>query len=590
MVFKYQLNFMLKRNIAMQFYKLVIFVFLILSITQSYSQTERKTYDKGYLEYHEGIPFIWLNGTEYEVGVQYGKLLKNEIEKMIVDYSKFREQEIGLDKMPFFKRIFYSVFGEHIIRKKIRETIVKLPEDMHQIIKGVAAGADVPIQPLYELNLFIDLTECSSMLIKREGRVILARNLDSPKLLGKNPVVVNCKIDGKNGYVQLGSIAFMFTITGINDAGISVSVNTSGGLKELKKENCNVSPLLNKIMTDCSNLNQVKALLDTLNLSVGYIISIGSQQENKAAMFDVFEDINERTEVEEALYASNHIVSNGLNRQYEYRNSLDFNNTARDDKFKELYYRKDTTELINRVTNILACTDFYNYTSKLEDRTTIHNNRTVQSAIFDPANNSIYFASDTIYAAWSKWISYNTQTGKISVFREEDDRLRDKTTIGFAKYLEETKKVESAIEVKTYFEKLNSQGLDNYHTLTNAYNKYFFLKEYAMAKQEALKLVERYPELVTGYYYVGLIYEKEGAYKDAISWYIKSQSTPVTNEYRQLITIIHLAYAYYGLGDSAQAKSYANQALQIYKQYYIPANDKDFIRLEEIRNLLQEQV
>ena len=29
---------------------------------------------------------------------------------------------------------------------------------------------------------------------------------------------------------------------------------------------------------------------------------------------------------------------------------------------------------------------------------------------------------------------------------------------------------------------------------------------------------------------------------------------------------------------------------EFYKQYYIPANDKDFIRMEEIRNLLQEQV
>lgn len=573
-----------------KFYRIFLLFFLLLSFSKSYSQIERKTYDKGYLEYHEGIPFIWLNGTEYEVGVQYGKLLKNEIEKMIVDYSKFREQEIGINKMPFFKRIFYSVFGEHIIRKKIRETIVKLPDDMHQIIKGVAVGAEVPIQPLYELNLFVDLTECSSMLIKREGRIILGRNLDSPKLLGKNPVVVNCKIDGKNGYVQLGSIAFMFTITGINNAGISVSVNTSGGIKKLKKENCNVSPLLNKIMTDCSNLDQVKALLDTLNLSVGYIISIGSQQENKAAMFDVFEDINERTEVEEALYASNHIVSNLINKQYEYRNSRDFNNTARDDKFKELYKRKDTSELIYKVTNILACTDFYNYTSKLEDRTTIHNNRTVQSAIFDPANHSIYFASDTAYAAWSKWIKYNTQTGKVSVFKEEDIRLRDKTTLDFVKYLTEIKKFENALEIEAYFEKLNSQGLDNFHTLSSAYNKYFFLKEYTLAKNEALKLVDRYPDIVTGYYYVGLIYEKEGAFKDAISWYIKSQSTPVTNEYRQLITIIHLAYSYHGLGDIVQAKSYANQALKIYKQYYIPANDKDFIRLEKIRNLLQEQV
>jgi tetratricopeptide (TPR) repeat protein len=589
MVFKYQLNFMLKRNIAMQFYKLVIFVFLILSITQSYSQTERKTYDKGYLEYHEGIPFVWLNGTEYEVGVQYGKLLKNEIEKMIVDYSKFREQEIGLDKMPFFKRIFYSVFGEHIIRKKIRETIVKLPEDIHQMIRGVAAGASVPIQTIYEINLFHELTQCSSFLIKRDGRIILARNLDDPTtLLGKHPVIVNCSIDGKNSYVQVGTIALMFTVTGINEAGISISTNTIH-LKNNKMGNCKGHAYLNKIMTDCSNLAEVESLLDTINLNIGYILPIASQQENKAAMFEVSGNINVRTDVVDVAYASNHTISSKL-REFEDKNSQEFNNTARDDKFNELYNPKDNADLINEAVNILACTDFYHYTSMLHERTTINNNLTGLSAIFDPANHSIYFASNAYYAAWSKWIKYNTQTGKISVFRDEDDRLRDKTTTDFVKYLTETKKLESAIEVKAYFKELTSQGLDNFHTLTNAYNKYFFLKEYAMAKQEALKLVDRYPDIVTGYYYVGLIYEKEGAYKDAISWYFKSQSATITNEYRKLITIIHLAYAYHGLGDIAQAKIYANQALQIYKQYYIPVNDKDFIRLEEIRNQLQEQV
>jgi tetratricopeptide (TPR) repeat protein len=393
-------------------------------------------------------------------------------------------------------------------------------------------------------------------------------------------VVVNCKIDGKNGYVQFGTIALMFTVTGINEAGVSISTN-SITLNNTKKGNTNPHPFLNKIMTDCSNLADVEALLDTINLNVGYILPIGSQQENKAAMFEVFGDVNVRTDVADVLYASNHAISKKI-RNHEYKKSQEFNNIARDYKFYELYNQQDTADIINKAVNTLACSDFYHYSSGLHERTTINNNLTGQSAIFDPANHSIYFASNTAYAAWSKWIHYNTQTGEIKVFREEEKRLKAKETTDFVKYLTEVKKFENALEVNTYFTELKNNGLENYHTISNAFNKYFNLKEFELARQEGLKLVEKYPDIVTGYYYVGLAYERELNYSEAISWYLKSQSAPIKNEYRELLAKMHLAFSYQGLGDFAQAKTYANQALALYNQYYIPENDQDYIRLNEI--------
>lgn len=516
--------------------------------------------------------------------------MKKEIESLIHEYSKVREKKLGIADMSFFKRIYYSLFGEGIISDKVDDYAKKIPDDINQMIKGVATGAEVPLQTLYEINLFVDLNskgiDCSAALIKKENRIIHAWNHDVSAglndLVGKHIAITNYKIDGKNRYTQVGMIAMMFTVCGINEKGLSLSINTISQLKNYKKENCNVHAYLNKIMTDCNNLAEVDAFLNTINLNVGYIVSIGSHQENKAAMFDVFGEVNVRTDIEEVLYASNHIVSPNLTKKNEFKQALDFSRSARDSKFYELYNQKNNNDLINKTADILACTDFFHYSSGLHDMATINNYYTVQSVIFDPTNQTIYVASNPVFAGWSKRIHYNTSSEKISLYREEDKRLKDQKTIDFINYSKNEKNFDEVDEVKLFSKKLKSEGLQNYSSLINLYNEYYKLEEFELARQEGLKLVEQYPDIVTGYYYIGLTFEQEKNFKEAISWYLKSQNATITNEYRQLLVKMHLAFAYQGFGDLPPAKIYANLALQIYKQYYIPENSTDFIKLEEI--------
>ncbi|MBL7934628.1 MAG: hypothetical protein JNM51_02330, partial [Bacteroidia bacterium] len=270
-------------------------------------------------------------------------------------------------------------------------------------------------------------------------------------------------------------------------------------------------------------------------------------------------------------------------KKQEFKNALDFPNTARDYKFKELYNKsKNEDDIIKKTDEILACTDFYHYISEFHERSTINNNTTIQSIIFDPANYSVYFAANTSYAGWSKRIQFNTQTGKVSLYREENKRLRAKETIDFINLLKTEKKIEDAEEVKLYKDSLKSKGIENYRSLTFLFNSFYNIEEYKLARLEALRLIEKYPDIVTGYYYAGLTYEMEQNYSEAVSWYLKGEKTNINNEYRHLLGKMHLAFSYKETGDLRQAKIYANEALQIYKQYYIPENSDDFNRLEKI--------
>jgi len=65
-------------------------------------------------EYHYGIPFLYLQGTDYEAGLQYGNLLKVELNAMHEDFEKFKEQmmENEICYLPWYKRIIANLFGE----------------------------------------------------------------------------------------------------------------------------------------------------------------------------------------------------------------------------------------------------------------------------------------------------------------------------------------------------------------------------------------------------------------------------------------------------------------------------------------------
>lgn len=49
-------------------------------------------FENGYKEYHYGIPFLYLEGNNYEVGLQYGTLLKSELKAMHEEFEKFKDQ------------------------------------------------------------------------------------------------------------------------------------------------------------------------------------------------------------------------------------------------------------------------------------------------------------------------------------------------------------------------------------------------------------------------------------------------------------------------------------------------------------------
>ena len=79
--------------------------------------------------------------------------------------------------------------------------------------------------------------------------------------------------------------------------------------------------------------------------------------------------------------------------------------------------------------------------------------------------------------------------------------------------------------------------------------------------QYADKLIEKYPDIITGYYNKGRALEAEKNYREAIVEYMLALESKIQCEYYLAETDEHLALIYSSLGQKEAAAGYAAKAL-----------------------------
>jgi tetratricopeptide (TPR) repeat protein len=103
--------------------------------------------------------------------------------------------------------------------------------------------------------------------------------------------------------------------------------------------------------------------------------------------------------------------------------------------------------------------------------------------------------------------------------------------------------------------------------------------------QYADKLIEKYPDIITGYYNKGRDLEAEKNYREAIVEYMRALESKIQCEYYLAETDEHLALLYSFFGQKEAAAGYAAKALDIQSQYWIPEYLKErILKLEAIKN------
>jgi hypothetical protein len=360
---------------------------------------ETKKFGKGELRVIEGIPFLKLSGSYYEMGEQYGTLLKAEFQKIYKQLSPYKN--LWLPKLPgdTYERL------EKLTNKQVI-----------QQLKGMAAGSGLPYSDLL-LGAYFGVLErggCSSILMKindgNSDRLIHGRNYDYGKGTGKYPVVIEYNPQGGIKHFIIGTIGSAGLAEGMNEKGITISGNLApGNLKNNLIQNASPDIKLREILKSASSMKDVEILMEGYASDVGHTFTIGSGFELDGIIYDMNYDnvkknyLNNRN----CLFATNGYMSEELN-------------PAKDDLRYQIIDRYVKSGQVNSIDEMIEL---------LSDPGTsfgVNNPSTVHSVVFDAMHKNVYMAFNTKFAAWSDWLRYDWNKDYVTVYKEaEEDKLKN---------------------------------------------------------------------------------------------------------------------------------------------------------------------
>jgi len=400
----------LKKKYTASFLLLVVCSFSCGSSLFSLEKSERpsetriiKKFGKGELRIIEGIPFLKLSGSYYEMGEQYGTLLKEEFQKIYHEMSPYKN--LWLNKLP----------------DDVHESLEKLTNnDLVQQLKGMAAASGLPYRDLL-LGAYFGVLErggCTSVIVKigdgHSDRLIHGRNYDYGRGTGKYPVVIEYNPLGGFKHIAIGIVASVGVAEGMNEKGITLSGNLApGNLKNNFIRNESPDVKLREILSSASSLKEAEVMMEGYASDVGYTFTIGSGFECDGVIYDMNYDNVKKNYLHDrnGLYATNGYVSEELN-------------PARDDLRYQIVEKHVKSGRVNSIEGMIEL---------LADPGTsfgVNNPSTIHSVVFDAQHKNIFMAFNPKFAAWSQWLRYDWDKDLVTVYEDaEEEKLKNTESV-----------------------------------------------------------------------------------------------------------------------------------------------------------------
>lgn len=217
-------------------------------------QQNRQT-ENGELRWIEGQRVAILRGTPEQIGKAHGELLKEEANTCIdsVLYAFGTANTIMTGK--WFRTELDGAFAQ--LQKHI-------PQSFRQENHALALALGRPAEVVDSLNVFPEMFHCSGFALfgsaTVDGKLYHGRVLDYMTTIGLQDAATNfvISVDGKIPFVNVGYAGFTGSVSGMNDA--QVSLGEMGGHGEGKWNGVPMATLMRMALEDCSTLDQVKKL------------------------------------------------------------------------------------------------------------------------------------------------------------------------------------------------------------------------------------------------------------------------------------------------------------------------------------------
>ena len=322
------------------------------------------------------FPFVEVTGTEYETGVQIGKLFHDELRKGAEEVSSHLRNEGVRKDFETVRRRLESEYPDYL---------------QHAYGRADGAGVD---RDSYLLFLCYEIWEdrgkeaCSDIIVADSGRVILGHNEDGP-YSPENSALVKY-ISGDDWYFDYASPdALAGGSFGFTSAGLIFTMNYMY-LEHLKRDRIPVWFCLRSLV-ECKNIGEIREKLSRMDIASGFHWNLFLK--GKAYEIEAKYDRAEINEVNGIFVHTNHYLNPSLEEGYSDPES---NTLFRYAKINELIRKKGnilrTAEDVESILNYQSTT----YYNSIFETPEMGKGITAATVLFDSAAGTLKYRNNML--------------------------------------------------------------------------------------------------------------------------------------------------------------------------------------------------
>ena len=400
-----------------------------------------KTFRGGELSWSCGYPVLKLRGSYYKMGLQYGVLMEREI-RGLYGKNNGKKEEV-MEALPWYLR----PAGSFIMALVAGYSILRIPGRYRRELKGLSRGSGVPYMDMATTafgGVVFDAA-CTSVLARGDGRMLHSQNLDfEPAYLGTFPVIVEYHHPGKLRYMHLGIAGVPGIFHGMNEKGISVTVNYGDGTYNSENKGLPMGYKLREILERAETIDEVESIIrETGPDELGWIVTAASAAEKTGAVFDIFNGEIVRSQfngsgpefVLNNIFSPERTGNTELSGKYlQISRGEGIYNLARSERIKT-YMAEGRISTVDEMIDFLRDYDFYGYRKFCGSmNTTIVNERTLHTIIFDHSGPAVYLSSAEGYSSLSEIIRYDFNSGDVITYRDAAPEFSSPGLRGFMEW------------------------------------------------------------------------------------------------------------------------------------------------------------
>lgn len=426
----------------------------------------RRSIGPAYVERYGNIFSGYFEGSDYDMGYQHGRLLKDEIHQGVIPYL-YHFVEILLNQV-FRIKVLKDVI-KFLSRKFFYERIVgRIPENILHNYIGLADGAGFDRNSLYAVVGFADMLQVASGIINRSyrllslppihlctsivaygsatktGKLMHSRNLDyeAYQVWERYPLIARVSPESGIPYIFFSSAGVHSGgLTGINDYGVAFNVHTNF-TSRVGFWGPPMQVVGDYILRNSKNLNEAERIIKQMRFNCGWTFVISCVDGLSVKAFEVdskyIRDINsERDYLVTTNCYKNHEMKKG---EISINRTMDVNFVNRLKRAEELvckyYSRIDEQILVDILSdNYSLCERGYQY-----EKNTIAQMSTIQSVVMNVSDRVFYIADGRSPVCYGRYYAFDSElrpliSGRRQVYIQRSQRVESSKLKALRLYL-----------------------------------------------------------------------------------------------------------------------------------------------------------